>query len=78
MTVVAPQTVQDYSDCDTIIDTVFINDSPKFTYKEKYAPHHAGNSVKRLNEKIEDRAVNVNRDLDLRRKKVLPVAYPYR
>ena len=70
--------MQDISDCDTIIDTVFVTEAPKFTYKEKYAPHHAGNTLKRLNEDIKNLAVDVDRDVDVNREQVVPIAYPYR
>ena len=33
------------SDCDILIDTLFIHEAPKTHYKERYAPHHAGNYV---------------------------------
>ena len=66
------------SDGDTIIDTVFVLDAPKFKYKEKIAPHHAGNSYKKLKEHIEKRPTRIVRDHEYVADKIKPVIYPYR
>lgn len=60
----------------TIIDTIFKFDTPKYTYKEKYAPVHAGNSLQRINEYKNNCSLHVNRKCKNNVEGVVAVAVP--
>lgn len=47
----------------TIIDTVFQFDTPKFTYIDRYAPVHAGNSLQKINDVKKNLKTTINRKL---------------
>ena len=60
----------------TIIDTVFVFDTPKYTYIDRYAPVHAGNSYQKINDIKENLKTIINRKCVSKEKDIIPVAVP--
>ena len=69
--------MQDYSDCDTIIDTLFVTNAPKLTYKDRYAPHDEGDRITLLNERLVDAPTDINKERVVCEQQAVPVPYPY-
>jgi hypothetical protein len=55
-----------------------VTNAPKYTHREKYAPHHAGNSYKRLKKKEVIAPTEINKKVKIVKAKAVPVSYPYK